>query len=246
MDIVDQFIEKFNEVKEMGFVHSRRSHNTGIGKTFEDLIGVDENNKSHPDFGNIEVKSQRNYTSSYITLFTKSPTNPPGVNRVLRDNYGIASSKHPDLMKLHTSMFTHFNRCYDRWGFRLYPDDTNNRLHIQVKNLLTDEMEDIDVWYDYDVLRQIIEKKLHILAFVQAETRTSNGWEEFHFTHCTICYKCEFDVFMNLIKNDMIMYDIRIGSYKSGKNFGKPHDHGSGFRIRKENLPKAFQRIETI
>ena len=32
--------------------------------------------------------------------------------------------------------------------------------------------------------------------------------------------------------------DIRIGVYKTGSNFGKTHDHGTGFRISDSNLIK--------
>ena len=53
------FIENFKRVKDLGFVQSHRSHNTGIGKTLEDLMGIEENNLEEPDFGNIEIKSQR-------------------------------------------------------------------------------------------------------------------------------------------------------------------------------------------
>lgn len=39
-----KFIEDFNLVKSKGFIESHRKHNTGIGKTFEDLVNVVENN----------------------------------------------------------------------------------------------------------------------------------------------------------------------------------------------------------
>lgn len=42
------------------------------------------------------------------------------------------------------------------------------------------------------------------------------------------------------------MYDIRIGSYKSGKNYGKAYDHGSGFRIMEPNVRLLFARMETV
>ncbi|MBO8439175.1 MAG: hypothetical protein IAC51_00815 [bacterium] len=48
--------------------------------------------------------------------------------------------------------------------------------------------------------------------------------------------------FLSLIDSGHIMYDIRIGSYKSGKHFGKTHDHGSGFRILESNLRLLFER----
>lgn len=42
------------------------------------------------------------------------------------------------------------------------------------------------------------------------------------------------------------MYDIRIGAYGSGKKLGKPHDHGSGFRIKENNLVNLYSNIERI
>ena len=34
----EQIINKFHEIKELGYVKSKSRHNTGIGKTFEDYI----------------------------------------------------------------------------------------------------------------------------------------------------------------------------------------------------------------
>jgi hypothetical protein len=46
----------------------------------------------------------------------------------------------------------------------------------------------------------------------------------------------DFNEFLKILESGSIQFDIRIGVYKSGKNYGKPHDHGSGFRIKKESL----------
>ena len=43
-EALKKFKEDFLDVKSKGFVESHRKHNTGIGKTFEDLVGVEENN----------------------------------------------------------------------------------------------------------------------------------------------------------------------------------------------------------
>ncbi len=42
------------------------------------------------------------------------------------------------------------------------------------------------------------------------------------------------------------MVDIRIGSYKSGKNKGKTHDHGTGFRIKPSDLGLLYARTLDI
>ena len=46
---------------------------------------------------------------------------------------------------------------------------------------------------------------------------------------------------LKLIDRGRLMIDIRIGSYKTGKMKGKPHDHGTGFRIRPEDLSLLYE-----
>lgn len=70
--------------------------------------------------------------------------------------------------------------------------------------------------------------------------------EYFHFDKAEIYAAPSIDRFLDLIDEGVIMFDIRIGSYKSGKNYGKPHDHGSGFRILEPNLRLLFQDHEVI
>ncbi len=246
-DNLKLFIENFKRVRDLGWVRSHRSHNTGIGKTLEDLMGVEENNLDEPDFGNIEIKSQRKYTSSYITLFTKAPSFPNRANTLLRDKYGIQNEDNPKIKKLHCSMFSsHFNNTYEKWGFRLRPSDTENKLFIDVKNLKSEVLDNNTIYYDYDVLKKTISHKLNVLAFVNTDNKTVDDEEHFHFTDCKIFYKCNFDKFISLISNDKIMYDIRIGSYKTGSNFGKVHDHGSGFRVKREDMRLVFSSVYDV
>jgi len=60
-------------IKEMGYVKTHRTGNTGIGKTLEDLLGITENNVPGPNAAMVELKSVRKNVSSMLTLFTKSP-----------------------------------------------------------------------------------------------------------------------------------------------------------------------------
>ena len=64
---------KLKEVKEMGYIKTHRAGNTGIGKTLEDLLGIEENNIPGPNATMIELKSARKNAMSMLTLFTKSP-----------------------------------------------------------------------------------------------------------------------------------------------------------------------------
>jgi len=247
-DSVREFIERYLAVRELGWVRSHRSNNTGIGKTLEDLLMIEENNLDGADIGDVEIKSQRALASSKVTLFTKKPTGPEGANNILRDHYGVQNPKHPELMQMHASMFNYWNQTYKKWGMRLQSNDAEERIYLEIKGLQTDKVEQFTCWYDYEVIRNIISKKMNILAFVSADSRTGkDGKEEFRFTECKLFYGGTFERFLALLKNGKIQYDIRIGSYKTqGKNYGKVHDHGSGFRIARGNLPDLFRGYEEI
>ena len=84
MESLNKVKFEFERIKNLGFVKSNRINNKdgGIGNTFEDYLGVSENNLRDPDFEGFEVKTQRQITSSYITLFSKSPSFPKGTSLI--------------------------------------------------------------------------------------------------------------------------------------------------------------------
>lgn len=238
----DLIIERFREVERLGFVRSNRKNNTGIGKTFEDYIGVVENNLDEPDLYGFEIKSHRELASSYVTLFTKAPSFPGRANAYLKDTYGNPYEDKPDLKKLHASMFaTKYSLVYDKYNFRLINDRENEVILIGVYNPQTNELVDKSVGYTYQCLEDILNRKLKNLLFVSAETKIVSGIEYFHFNRAEAYYGPSIERLLQLIDDGVIMYDIRIGSYSSGRNYGKAHDHGSGFRILEKNIHLLFE-----
>lgn len=237
------FIKDFKAVKEMGYIRSHRPHDTGIGKTFEDIMKVEENNLKIADYqGCIEIKSQRDDTGSMITLFTKSPSYPENVNQILRDRYGKLD---PDsgYKILHTTMkHSAYNTFAEKWGFKLDINKLERRIEIKIKNLKTNQIEDFLVYYSFDDIKQAIISKLGLIAYITADRRIVDGHEEFHYTKATLLSNLKF---LENVRNDNIKYDIRIGTNKSGDKIGQLHDHGSGFRFKRENIPQLFD-IEEI
>ncbi|MEA2031327.1 MAG: MvaI/BcnI family restriction endonuclease [candidate division Zixibacteria bacterium] len=245
----ERIVDEFKRIKDLGFIKSRRSHNTGIGKTFEDYLGVDENNLKDPDYAGFEVKSQRQITDSYLTLFTKSPSFPKGANAVLKDTFGKPDDKIPDVKVLHTSIFgDKFNTYINRFGFKLNVNDNNERVELIAKSLSDSNIIEADVYWTFDDLKACIDNKLKALFVVLADSKAIDGTEYFHYTNAKVYIDFRFDKFISAIINGTIMFDIRIGAYRTpGKsNYGKTHDHGSGFRIRRENLPDLFKEVIDI
>lgn len=239
---LDLFIRDFNKVRAMGFTESRRSNSTGIGKTFEDLIGVAENNAKEPDLHGFEIKSQRNLSGSYVTLFTKSPTMPKSANTHLRMSYGSFDSEHPDVKVLHTSIFHgRYNTHTAGAKFSLRVNRQESKLYVLVQR--DDGTIDDSVYYSFDNIKNAL-AKIENLAFVSADTRrNAEGKEEFNFTSAIIYYDfISFENFLDLVEEGVIMYDVRIGAYKMGANRGKTHDHGSGFRIKKNDMQRLYRK----
>ncbi|MBU4308271.1 MAG: MvaI/BcnI restriction endonuclease family protein [Nanoarchaeota archaeon] len=240
--VLQSFKKDFLTIKEKGFVESHRKHNTGIGKTFEDLIGIVENNNCLADYEKVlELKSSRELSKSMVTLFTKAPTHPKGINSIMREKFGEPDQKAGKLKTIHTTFSAlKFNTFFKRFGFKLEVNEEKRRIYILVKNLETDEIENIEIYYEFDKIKNIIEKKLDYIAYIKAETRKENEKEFFNFKKAILLSGLTFNKFIQFIKEGLIIYDIRIGVYRSGNLKGKTHDHGSGFRVLKNNINRVF------
>lgn len=240
-------IEKYKQVKALNFVKSNRENNTGIGKTFEDYIGVVENNIAEPDLAGYEIKSHREESSNYITLFTLAPTFPKRGNSYLYEKYGVQEMPNSKLKKLHTSIFANkYNTYFDKYSFRLLNDREKQEIRIGVYNLGSDILIDNSVGYSYKQIESKLLSKLNNLFYVSAERRYINSDEYFYFNHAEIYTNPSLEKFIQLVEDGTIMFDIRIGSYKSGSKYGKYHDHGSGFRIKESDLKKLYDNYEKV
>jgi hypothetical protein len=218
------------EISQRGWIKSNRLHDTGIGKTLEDLMGLTENNIALPDFGVMELKSQRINTISMLTLFTKSPD---GItNGELRKRFGYPDPGFPKIKILHQTID---DGKKNGMGFHCKIDKKKNKLFIMKNN------ETVG-YYGLDFLRKKAAEKIgNGVILVLAETKKGEDGEYFHYKEAYILKNIDPKKFLTYSK-----YDIRLGIYRSGAKAGQPHDHGSAFRIAKKGLPNIFQLREKI
>ena len=220
---------KLKEVNTIGWISSNRVHDTGIGKTLEDLMGLEENNIALPDFGRMELKSQRAKTGSMITLFTKKPE---GItNAEIRNKYGYPDRHFPNVKCLRQTL----NKGKNGKGFCLFVDDKDGKVYLKKGNKKLG-------YYEISFVKEkAIEKIGNGLILVLAENKKEGGKEFFRFSEAYLLKDIDIE---NLIQYSK--YDIRRGVYVSGKLLGKPHDHGSAFRIFKRDLLKLFRTHKKI
>ncbi len=231
---------EFERIKSLGFVPSRRSSSTGVGKTFEDYLGVLENNRKDPDFESFEVKSKRELASSRVTLFTLSPSHPKDANSYLRSTYGRPDTKYPHIPVLHVSFFTTRSCNYNnKFTFQLINDMKQGRFLIDIFDTVTLK-HDKSVYYKHSVMRERFNNKLRHLFFVNAQSKKIKGKECFNYTSAVVYTNGSFETFIDMFNKGVIQFDLRLGVYKTGRLAGKKHDHGSGFRIKKQNFADLY------
>ncbi|MCU0350827.1 MAG: MvaI/BcnI family restriction endonuclease [Flavobacterium sp.] len=247
MKNLEKLKQEFYRIKALGFVECTRPNNTdgGIGNTFEDLLGVAENNKKEVDFKGFEVKSKRLFNSSYVSLFTKSPDSPKKANSYLRETFGeVRDENHSDKKKLYASVFgNRDSTIYSKYKMKLNVDRKNKKLDLVINDL--DESNLSIVSWDFETLKKA-SLKMKDLFLVFADTKMINEKNHYHFTSGEIYKDFDFNKFLKEVENGGIMFDIRIGVYNSGKNYGKTHDHGSGFRIKAENFKELYATYEKM
>ncbi len=221
------------EISNKGWVKSNRAHNTGIGKTLEDYLGLTENNIALPDFGVMELKSQRAGTISMMTLFTKKPEGITNAEILAR--FGYPDPEYPEHKILHQTITS--GKKNSR-GFHCQIDEKQGKLLI---------MRDRKVigYYKLEFLKQkAVEKIGDGLILVFADCKKIENQEYFHYKEAWLLKSIDPTKFLSLSK-----YDIRLGVYRSGKNIGRPHDHGSAFRLMRlseKTFPRLFKTHQRI
>lgn len=215
---ITELKKRLQLLKKKGFISSLRFHNTGIGHTLEQFLGLAENNISLPDLGKLELKSQRIESASLITFFTKKPDDV--LNSKLLKKFGYPRKK-DGLRVLHQTITAERK---NRQGFKLH--------NIRTKLIILKNREYV-FSYDKSQLKALFEKKFGMgaLLVLAASRKDSRGRERFHYQEAYILKDGNFERFLK-----KLFYDIRIGRYPDGR----PHDHGSAFRIKKTDLPNIF------
>lgn len=230
-----ELIKKVNEIKSKGWVKSTRSGNTGIGKTFEDLLNKVEDNLDSPDFHDIEIKTHEESSSSMLTLFTKSPSYPRAANTMLRNNYGITNEN--GQKTLHATVSGNSITKTSTYSFNFKVEAEEDVLRLYVYDL-SGCLVNSDVFWSYDALNTQIKKKLKTIAVIYGEKSIQNCETYYKYSEIDIVTGLTIEGLKLAIKNGDLKVDLRIGVYNSGKNKGKTHDHGTGFRIMLSNLVK--------
>lgn len=241
-----ELLELFKAHKDYA-IESNRNGSTGIGKTFEDLLGKEEDNLSLPDFqGLIELKARDMESSSMIGLFTKSPDYLPAsaasfldhkVNSYLLRNYGYIGDKGEKRLCTTLSAKETVYPKGGNFGFALEIDDANRFIHIVVIDRTTGKEVFKDAGWTYEMLLDTTKKKLQSLALISAQKKIMDGKTHYIYRHLDMIDGMDNAGLIEMIKQDIVRIDLRMKMREDDT----VRDHGTAFRIQNKNLISVYK-----
>lgn len=226
MNLVE-FKQKFQELNKQGFVKSLRKGPTGIGYTFETLLGLDENNLALPDIDGIEIKAHRDNVKSMITLFTFNKK---------------AWQINPlDAIKKYGS-YDENGRLGMYYTMSMMPNSAGLFLVVNSEEISVQHTsgELIATW-KLSTLAERFSQKIPALLFVSAHTEERAGIEYFHFYRSRLMRDPTKKLLPDLFQSGSLLVDLRL--HDKGII---ARNHGTGFRVYEDKLPLLFTNIKDI
>jgi hypothetical protein len=220
-------------VKKMGFVKSHRKGPTGVGKTLEDLLGIKENNLKLPDFGEIELKSQRENDSSMMTLFTFN-------NKAWQIDQLKAIEKYGSFdAKKRKGMYYTLGTNPNSAGLFVYTDKNS----VQIRHV----DGEIIVKWDLNCLVEQFRNKVKNLIIVSAKVEFRDEIEYFFYDRARLLTGgTDTSILKSQFESGEILIDLRLHKKESSKNKFVSRNHGTGFRVKRNNLEKIYENIKEI
>jgi MvaI/BcnI restriction endonuclease family len=223
-DALTEFIDKFDDIANRGYIESLRTGDTGIGYTFETLCGIEENNDQTADFRGIEIKCKQVKESELrqgkINLFQNAPkwnAKSTGIERLRLLGRLDSDGRYA---------------CYSQVS------GTPNNLGLQLRTDLSEEQIDLlrnDVPFGYwphPVLTKRLKEKHSRAVFVKAQVRTSGSRQSFHYKEIVYCERPSISRFVDLVESRRIVFEFLM----SERGSGKVRNHGYPWRLIREDF----------
>lgn len=227
---LNELLARFDKIKSMGWINALRSGDTGIGYTFETLVGIKENNDKTADFNGIEIKCKgmkegQYLGSSKINLFQAGPTWSSETDA--KDRIRVLGRLGNDgLYACYSQVTTTPNNL----GLLLKIVDTSSKIDL-LKNT-----SDIGYWSFKQLESRLLEKHSRT-AFVKAKTRRSAASTQFSYEELVYCDKPSIERFIHLVSDRNIVFEFTL----SERPNGEIRNHGYPWRlIRSEFLDHLF------
>ncbi|HWQ90041.1 MAG TPA: MvaI/BcnI family restriction endonuclease [Clostridia bacterium] len=229
-EALNELLVRFDQIRDRGWIDTMRVGDTGIGYTFETLVGVAENNDQTADFRGIEIKCKglregERLGTGKINLFQAAPTWTTAMPAI--DRLKMLCS--PDENGLH--------HCYSQ--ITTTPNNLGMLLQVMRDNSRIDlhkQPAQLGHW-EFDRLQRRLEEKHSRAAFIKAKARRTGAETQFKYEELVYCARPSIDRFLDLVAHRNIVFEFLM----TERPPGSVRNHGYPWRlVRAELLDQLF------
>ncbi|HEY0502906.1 MAG TPA: MvaI/BcnI family restriction endonuclease [Lysobacter sp.] len=217
--VLTELIAHYDRISALGWIDTLRRGDTGIGYTFEELVGIKENNDQNADFKGIEIKcklkKQKGRAASKTNLFQLAPTwakKSRGIDRLRAIGCADVSGKYS---------------CYSQ--VTVAPNNLGLNLHVQVPPLDIDLLRHgakLGHWTRARLWERLAMKHSRA-AFIKAESRLHGGTVQYRYNEFVYCELPDIERFVDMVSARKIVFEFTM----SEPSPGKVRNHGYPWRI---------------
>lgn len=242
-DVIEELKREFYFIQCKNWIRSKGKGTGAAGKTFESLLGKDDDRYSLPDYNGIEIKTKFQNSKYSIELFSMAFDNKPLENQRLLKKFGYPDRKNPKFKCLNISVYgnvrTHVGFIN---SYQLVVDYEKEQVILEIYNyeyLVENQMS-----WSFKELKSRLFHKLKYLALVHVRKSILKDTEYFKYEDITFYELKDFETFLKMIERGGISVNFKLSYFKSGERLGEIHDRGSAFCIFEKDLSKLFRLIE--
>lgn len=236
--------EKFESIKKRGWIENMRKGTTGIGYTFETLLGKEEESFPIPDYGSIEIKTRYRNSKYSISLFNATPDGDflfP--MKRLYDKFAFPQNNNKNFRVFYANIVANaYTYAGHNYRFKLIVDRDNKLIRVIAFSKKTGIINPNISW-SFDFLKEKIERKLKYLALVKADAYNEFEKQYLNYYEINFYMLKNFETFLSLIEDGTIKVIFMLGCYKTGPKKGQMNNHGCSFDIEENDLEKLFTKV---
>ena len=242
---IEEFDKIFIEIKNKGWIKSKRKGSTGIGYTFESEINKEEDSLPIPDYKDIEIKTMRFYSKRKIHLFCSVPDGDYlfPLKRVIK-TLGYPDKDNTELkfnQALNAKDYTeigHYKRA------KLVINDKEQKIDIVgFKGNYWLPLK-IDVSWSYKSIREKVEQKIRYLAIIKALSKIENENEYFKYYKVNYYELKSIDHFFKALEDGIISISFTLKCNKNFDDENRIYSHGVSFTINEKDIETIYKKIK--
>lgn len=241
---ITELYQIFKKIKNEGWVETKREGFSGIGYTFESLIGKEEETFPIPDYGSVEIKTIRENSRKIIHLFSIVPDGDflfP-MKRVV-DILGYPDKKNKNCRVFNMGFkATNWTDIGYYRKAKIFVDRKKEKIDLVACDIFLNNLH-VDTSWSFKLLEERINLKLKELAVVKAKSKKIRGKEYFFYDKVSFYEFKDFKTFLSLVEEGVITISFSISVHRQGKYKGKINDRATNFSIKEIDIEKMFNRI---